>query len=76
MADVTFWILAAVLAAILTLPVHREEIRNELDPVRPLQVAMKVCQAKADVGDGEFALCMHRAVPSLPASWPNTPGRR
>ena len=76
MADVTFWISVAVLAAILTLPIHREEIRNELDPASPVKVAMKVCRAKADVGAGDFVPCMQRAAPVMPTSWSNIPGQR
>jgi len=74
MADLTFWISVAVLAAILTLPIHREEIRNEFDSASPVQVAMKVCHARADVGGGEFVPCMRQAVPGL--AWSSMPGRQ
>ena len=68
MAELTFWISVAVLAVILTLPVLREEVRNQIDPASPAKVVMKVCHANADVGAGEFVSCMQRAASGLPGS--------
>jgi hypothetical protein len=76
MVALTFCVVLAALAAILTRPANRDAIRAAFDPASPLAVAGTICQAEADVGRAVYEQCMHRALPDLPAPWPNMPGQR
>jgi hypothetical protein len=64
-------IVAAALAAFLTRPSIRAELRDALDPSSQVAVARTICQAEADLGKSGFDVCIHRAFPHLPAALVN-----